>query len=201
MPWNGEVEVFIRPPRLEDRVEFIAIRERDRDWLQRWEPIAPDPTKNLSTPGEYERFVADSVTDRRCRFLIWARQGALESIAGQAALNEIIRGPLKQAFLGYWVSRAFSGAGVMTRGLGLVLSHAFGPLGLHRVEANIQPHNATSIALVKRLGFRREGYSPKYLQIQGGWADHERWAILSDEFGNAIPGGIDRGASRIDLRP
>jgi ribosomal-protein-alanine N-acetyltransferase len=70
----------------------------------------------------------------------------------------------------------------MARGLRLVLAQAFGTLGLHRVEANIQPHNARSIALVRRLGFRLEGYSPQYLQIQGAWADHERWALRADEF-------------------
>jgi ribosomal-protein-alanine N-acetyltransferase len=182
MPWNGEVEVFIRPPRLEDRSEFLGIRERDREWLQPWEPIAPDPAKNLFSPGEYERYVADSVTDRRRRFLIWVRDTSGERIVGQAALNEIIRGPLQQAFLGYWISRAFSGQGIMTRGLQMVLAQAFGELGLHRVEANIQPHNAPSIALAKSIGFRKEGYSPKYLQIQGGWADHERWAMVMDEF-------------------
>lgn len=101
---------------------------------------------------------------------------------GQVSLNEIIRGPLQQAFMGYWVGEAFAGRGYMTAGLGLALDEAFGPLGLHRVEANIQPGNASSIALARRVGFRREGYSPKYLAIQGEWADHERWAILAEEW-------------------
>lgn len=62
----------------------------------------------------------------------------------------------------------------MTQGIRLVMHHAFGPLGLHRVEANIQPANVASIALVKRLGFGREGVSPRYLKIGGRWRDHER---------------------------
>jgi len=70
----------------------------------------------------------------------------------------------------------------MRDGLGLVFDSVFGELGLHRQEANIQPGNAASIALVKRLGFRLEGFSPKFLKIGGRWRDHERWAILADEW-------------------
>jgi ribosomal-protein-alanine N-acetyltransferase len=70
----------------------------------------------------------------------------------------------------------------MTEGLALVLRHAFGTIGLHRVEANVQPENERSIALLERLGFRREGYSPKYLRIGGEWRDHVRYAILAEEF-------------------
>ena len=68
----------------------------------------------------------------------------------------------------------------MGEGLRHVLRHAFGPLGLHRLEANIQPANAASIALVRRAGFRYEGCSPDFLRIDGDWRDHERWAITSD---------------------
>ena len=69
----------------------------------------------------------------------------------------------------------------MSVALGLVLGVAFGELRLHRVEANIQPANARSIALVKRAGFRLEGFSPRYLFIDGAWRDHERWAKLADD--------------------
>ena len=68
----------------------------------------------------------------------------------------------------------------MTEALALVLRHAFHALGLHRIEANIQPGNHRSIALVRRLGFAREGYSPRYLKIGGRWKDHERWAITRE---------------------
>ena len=68
----------------------------------------------------------------------------------------------------------------MHDGLRLVLRFAFGPLGLHRLEANIQPGNESSVALVRGAGFRLEGYSRRYLKIAGRWRDHERWAILAD---------------------
>ncbi len=101
--------------------------------------------------------------------------------AGVFNLNEIVRGPLLSAYLGYYAYPAAAGRGVMAEALGLVLAHAFGPAGLHRVEANIQPGNTRSIALVRRAGFRLEGFSPRYLFIAGAWRDHERWAKLADE--------------------
>jgi ribosomal-protein-alanine N-acetyltransferase len=70
----------------------------------------------------------------------------------------------------------------MTEGVALAVAYAFGTLGLHRVEANIRPENAPSRALVQRLGFRQEGYSPRYLKIGGRWRDHERWAMLREDW-------------------
>ena len=75
----------------------------------------------------------------------------------------------------------------MTDALPLVLDHAFGALGLHRVEANIMPTNRPSLALVRRAGFRREGLSPRYLKIAGRWRDHERWALLAEDWQRARP--------------
>jgi [ribosomal protein S5]-alanine N-acetyltransferase len=93
-----------------------------------------------------------------------------------------VRGPSQSAFLGYWIGAPYARQGYMTEALQLALRHAFGVLKLHRVEANIMPANRASIALVKRAGFRREGYSPRYLKIAGHWADHERWALAAEDW-------------------
>jgi ribosomal-protein-alanine N-acetyltransferase len=105
-----------------------------------------------------------------------------EVLAGSASLGHIVFGNLRSAYLGYSAFVPHHGRGHMSEGLGLVLRHAFGTLGLHRVEANVQPDNERSIGLVERLGFRREGYSPRYLKIGNRWRDHVRFAIVADEF-------------------
>ena len=103
------------------------------------------------------------------------------AIVGVFTLSQIVRRLFQSAYLGYYAMRPFEGQGYMAEGLRLVLRHAFRRMKLHRVEANIQPENMASIALVKRAGFRLEGFSPRYLKVAGRWRDHQRWAILSDE--------------------
>src|SRR5207237_4260491 len=93
---------------------------------------------------------------------------------------------LQSAYLGYAVGKSFARQGYMREGIELVLRHAFLNLRLHRVEANIQPGNKASISLAQSAGFRREGFSPRYLKIGGRWRDHERWAILADDWRNRL---------------
>lgn len=99
-------------------------------------------------------------------------------LAGAIHLTNLVLGSFCSGYLGYYAFAGFEGRGLMTQGLNAVVRQAFGKLGLHRVEANIQPGNAASIALVRRCGFELEGYSPRYLKIAGRWCDHERWARL-----------------------
>ncbi|UFN50406.1 GNAT family N-acetyltransferase [Roseomonas sp. OT10] len=100
---------------------------------------------------------------------------------GVVNLNEIAGGAFHSAYLGYWAMAGQEGRGAMRWALTLALEFAFRDLGLHRLEANIQPGNLRSIALVRGLGFRHEGFSPRYLRIGGEWRDHERWARLTDD--------------------
>jgi ribosomal-protein-alanine N-acetyltransferase len=109
-----------------------------------------------------------------------ARVQATGEVVGVININEIVGGAFHSAYLGYYGMAKFSGKGLMTEAVGSAVAYAFGELGLHRLEANIQPNNHASIALVRRLGFQNEGFSPRYLRINGEWQDHERWAVLSD---------------------
>ena len=131
-----------------------------------------------STAGEFAAYVQRNEDPAVERFLACRREDG--AIVGFLNLGEIIRGKLQQAFLGYGGVAGFTGQGYMTEAMELVLDQAFGPLGLHRVEANIQPGNHASIALARRVGFEKEGFSPKYLMVDGDWRDHERWAIRAD---------------------
>jgi ribosomal-protein-alanine N-acetyltransferase len=142
-------------------------------------------SRNLHRPWSYLPETADGFRDMLLRplgesYLICRNDD--DALAGCASLGHVVFGNLRSAYLGYSAFVPLPGRGHMLEGLGLVLRHAFGTLGLHRVEANVQPDNARSIALVEGLGFRREGYSPRYLKIGNRWRDHVRFAMLADEF-------------------
>jgi ribosomal-protein-alanine N-acetyltransferase len=102
------------------------------------------------------------------------------ALAGFLNLSQIVRGPLQGAFLGYAGVQGMESRGYMREAMALVLDRVFDELGLHRIEANVQPGNEASLALVRGAGFEREGFSPRYLKIGGRWRDHERWAIRDE---------------------
>lgn len=110
-------------------------------------------------------------------FLVCTREGG--EIAGVVNVSNIVMGPLRSAYLGYYAFAGFERQGLMQAGILGVVRFAFSKLKLHRLEANVQPANAASIALVRSCGFAKEGFSPRYLKIDGRWRDHERWAIRS----------------------
>ena len=101
---------------------------------------------------------------------------------GTMNLSQIFHGGFRSAYLGYYVGARYANRGYMTEALQMTLKYAFEDLKLHRLEANIQPQNIASIALVRRAGFVKEGFSRRYLKIGGRWRDHERWAILAEDW-------------------
>jgi ribosomal-protein-alanine N-acetyltransferase len=170
---SGNSEVFLRGPRAEDSDEFVSQMRASRAFHRPW----------ATAPSDEQRFINYLADSRRPDFeallVCRAEDGA---IVGFFNLSQITRDRLQSAYLGYAVAKAYAGEGYMRRGLELVLRHAFTVLRLHRVEANIQPGNKSSIALARGAGFRREGFSPRYLKIGGRWRDHERWAILVEDW-------------------
>ncbi len=110
-----------------------------------------------------------------------ARAAISGEIAGVLTLSEVVTGSFQNAYLGYYGMIATARRGLMTDALRQACRFGFEALGLHRLEANIQPGNVASIALARRAGFRLEGFSPRYLFVDGAWRDHERWALLADE--------------------
>lgn len=164
--------VAIRRPTIADGPEFIALIRASRDLHDPWVDFA-------DTDERYANYLQSRKSATEDAFLVCDR--ATRAIAGVINLNCIVRGHFHSAYLGYCVGAPFARQRYMTEGLKLVASYAFGPMELHRLEANIQPDNAASIALVKRCGFKLEGFSPRYLKIKGQWRDHQRWALLADE--------------------
>ena len=163
----------LRSPSPADRHEFLEVMRASRALHLPW---AVPPT----TDADYDALLLRAGRpDTEAHLVCRAEDGA---IAGFANLNHIQRGGLQSAYLGYAAAARLSGRGYMTAGIELVLERAFGELGLHRVEANIQPGNERSLGLARRTGFRREGFSPRYLRINGAWRDHERWALTVEDW-------------------
>ena len=106
----------------------------------------------------------------------------LGHLVGVFNISEMVRGAFQNAFIGFYGVKDYSGKGFMNAGLKLVQKKVFEELALHRLEANIQPENTRSIQLVKNNGFRYEGFSPRYLKIQGEWRGHEHWAITAEDY-------------------
>jgi len=131
-----------------------------------------------STPEDFEAYLVRTAREDQQNYLI--REGEAGDLVGYVNANNIVFGAFKSAYLGYAAFVGGHGRGLMASGLSIVLDDLFGRMELHRAEANIQPGNKRSIALVERLGFRLEGYSPDYLFINGAWRDHQRFAITSD---------------------
>ena len=103
-------------------------------------------------------------------------------LVGQVGFSMIETGPFSNAVMGYWTGRPFIRKGYGTRMVGLALAFIFEKIEIERVEANVQPENEASRRLLRRVGFRMEGYSPEYLEIDGRRCDHERWAMLRSEW-------------------
>ena len=164
--------VFLRRPTARDRAAFLDGVHRSRSLHRPW--VAP--------PACLAAFAGYLARGRRDDFLpLLVCRRADGAIAGVVNLSQIFRGGFQSAYLGYYALRPLAGQGYLSDGLRLVVRHAFGTLGLHRLEANVQPGNTASRALARRAGFRREGYSPRYLKIGGRWRDHERWAITRED--------------------
>ncbi len=175
-PLAEGARVFLRHPSAHDRDSFLDRARASRKLHGRWVAAPSDPEEFAAYLRRARR--TDAETLLVCR----KDDGA---IVGVYNISQIFYGHLCSAYLGYYAFEPFAGQGYMREGIRLVLRHTFGPLRLHRLEANIQPDNGRSLALVKDAGFRREGFSPRYLKIGGRWRDHERWAILSENVASA----------------
>ena len=169
--------VRLERPALSHAQRFLRAVHGSRELHRRW--VSPP-----DDPGKFAQYVKSLRSGNREGFVVVTGR---DDIAGVVNVNEIVRGGFQSAYLGYYAFEPFAGRGFFRAGLSLVIARCFGELRLHRLEANIQPDNARSIALVKSLGFRLEGFSPRYLKIGGRWRDHERWALLSDNWRGTKP--------------
>ncbi len=167
------MDIVLARPSPADAKEFIAAAAQSAALHRPW-VSAPD------TPERFTAYLNRAAREDQASYLI--RHGDCGRLVGYVNINNIVRGALRSGHLGYASFLSHGRRGLMTAGLAAVITDAFTSLGLHRLEANIQPDNAASLNLVRRLGFRREGFSPRYLLIDGQWRDHERWTMLAEDW-------------------
>lgn len=165
----SDPRVYLRHVRKRDQDELVALALAARALHEPW--IAPPRTSSA-----FNHYYRRTLRDDHEGVLVCRK--ADHRIIGVINMNNIARGAALCATLGYYVGMESAGQGYMAEGLAMLKRYAFGELGLHRIEANIQPDNHRSIALVRRCGFEREGIAKHFLFIDGAWRDHERWAAL-----------------------
>ncbi len=156
----------------DDAAEFTARARESKDLHHPW--LFP-PT----SAEAYAVYAGRLIEDRtRLGFLVCEKDTG--AIAGFININNIVEGAFQCGALGYGAFAHAAGRGLMAEALDLVVRYAFGPMGLHRLEIDVQPGNTASIALARRCGFRLEGFSPDMIYLDGAWRDHERWAITAE---------------------
>lgn len=173
--------VLLRYPRWSDYKSWSALRRESRSFLEPWEPRWT--IDELDRSAWRERLRQYGHERRRGTgetFLIFQRQSA--QLAGGISIGNIRRGVSQSGHIGYWMGEKYSGAGLMSEALQLVLDHGFRTLGLHRLEAACIPSNRRSIHVLEKAGFAREGMLRSYLRINGAWQDHVLFSLIDEDF-------------------
>jgi len=173
--------VRVRPPEQRDWQAWAELRTASRDFLVPWEPAWSRDAHSRAAYRRRLRRQQRDASDDVCYSYFLVRRSD-DALMGGITLSSIQRGVAQSCSIGYWIGEPYARDGYMTEGLKSVLGHCFSSLGLHRVEAACMPNNDASQALLRRCGFRREGYARKYLKINGAWRDHLLFAVIEEEW-------------------
>ncbi|MDQ3464337.1 MAG: GNAT family N-acetyltransferase [Actinomycetota bacterium] len=187
---HGPVE--LRPLRLRDAGRWSSLRLRNEAWLAPWEPSSPYSWTQRHTRSAYLSML--NVLRSQARMGTTLPFAILYDgvLVGQLTVSNVVRGVLRSAHVGYWVDQEHAGRGVTTTALALVVDHCFGPVGLHRIQADVRPENMASRRVVAKLGFRQEACYLRYLDIAGAYRDHLGFAVTAED----VPEGMVRRLPR-----
>jgi [ribosomal protein S5]-alanine N-acetyltransferase len=175
--------VMLRPLVAADFAAWSEVRIRNGTWLTKWEPArivgAPDPTRDRDAFN-----ARNQARDRERMLGVGYGFGIFVdgSFAGEININAIHRGPFQNGYVGYWIDQARAGMGYMPEAVVVACRFGFDDLHLHRLQMSIIPRNAASRRVVDKLELRDEGTALRYLEINGVWEDHVRYAITSEEW-------------------
>jgi ribosomal-protein-alanine N-acetyltransferase len=173
--------VMLRPPRTGDYSAWAELREQSQDYLRPWEPAWPDDDL---TRAAYRRrltvYAREMELGHAWPFFILDPTG--RTLFGAITLSNVRRGVAETGTLGYWIGQPYAGRGLATAGVRAMAGFAFRSARLHRLEASCLPTNMASRRVLEKAGFRKEGEARAYLKINGAWADHVLFGLVSDEF-------------------
>lgn len=174
----GGAAVELRPLVAADEWAYVEVRRANVEWLAPWDATAPRPSRGARTfPELVEHLDSEARAGRQLPFALVV-DGLL---VGQLNVSNIVRGSFWSCAMGYWIAQSSAGRGVTPTAVALAGDHCLFELGLHRIEINIRPENAPSLAVVRKLGFRDEGLRPRYLHIDGDWRDHRSFALTTED--------------------
>ncbi|SFE19461.1 ribosomal-protein-alanine N-acetyltransferase [Paenibacillus algorifonticola] len=171
--------IYLKPLELADAEAMLVLRLSNQAFLQPVDPVRPD--NFLTLEGQQEHILLGIQKQAEAAsypFGIMLEQ----QLIGRIELSNVIRGPLQNANVGYFLDRAHQGNGYVSEAVRLVTAYAFEQLDLHRLQAGVMPRNTSSIRVLERTGFRQEGLALRYLKINGVWEDHLLFALTAEEY-------------------
>ncbi|MFT4202104.1 GNAT family N-acetyltransferase [Gordonia sp. (in: high G+C Gram-positive bacteria)] len=185
-------DVALRPVKMRDGADWSDLRIRNQDFLVPWEPTSDGNWAarhhRSSWPALYSVLKAEAKRGAVLPFVIEVDG----RYVGQLTIGNVQRGAVRNAWIGYWVDRAQTGRGIATAAVALGVDHAFGPVGLHRLEATVQPANGASRAVLTKVGFRHEGMLERYMDVNGRWRDHDLFALTTEEIAGSAAENLVR---------
>ena len=156
-----------------------SFRIENKIHLQKWEPLRKP---SFFTESFWQAQLRIQLRDFRegvsVNFSILDRDEV--SVVGVCNYTNIVRGTFQSCQLGYAIAQRHEGQGLMEEALRQTNDFIFSELGLHRIMAAYLPHNQRSGALLRKLGFKKEGFAEKYLKINGVWEDHVLTSKIRD---------------------
>lgn len=181
--------VTLRPWRLTDQRVWNDLRQRNARWTGPWDSTRPPESIEppLTFAGMVRQFNRRARLGTMLPFAVDYRDGDRPAVlAGQLTISGITHGSAGWAQAGYWVDERWAGRGIIPLALAMAVDHCFFTLKLHRIEVAIRPENVRSLRVVEKLGFRHEGFRPRYMHVDGEWRDHEMFALHAEEAGAGL---------------
>ncbi|MFW0791305.1 GNAT family N-acetyltransferase [Gordonia sp. CPCC 205333] len=173
--------VTVRPVRLRDAARWSDLRLRNQNALLPWEPTAPGSWAQRHQRSNWGPLFSVLRSEAKRGTLLPLVIEVDGEYVGQLTIGNVQRGAVRSAWIGYWIDSEHYGNGIATAAVALGVDHAFGPVGLHRLEATVQPSNSASQAVLTKIGFRREGLLERYMDVNSRWRDHILFALTADE--------------------